>query len=215
MRHKSICLMALAAIGLVGLVPLAATQNQEPASPADLALLVVDKPAAEAAEIAAQLLTEAIRLGGTEREVLRRVAVTTAVLMAGAATEAEEVQLAVATALAQAAGENFESPVVATIARVMQAFGEEETEIVEAALDALPADRRPLAERAANNPRRALGLRLSWEVDRYIEEVRSRLTTVDEWEALATTLPTTTTTTTSTTTTTTTTRPSPTPVGRR
>lgn len=200
------------AIMLAGLVPLSATQNQETASPVDLARLVTDKPAEEAGVIAGKLLTEAIRLGGTDREVLRRVSITTAVLMAGVAAESRDIQVAVAGALLAAADEAYAPPVAATIARVLQRHVDDWEDLLDDALLAVAEARRAQVARAADSPRRTLGLRLHWTVTDYADDVVAMLIeepVEDLDDALIAILPTTTTTTT------TTTRPSPTPVGRR
>ncbi len=154
MKKGSLVLMAVV-VGLLAMQGLAgaATPAQEAAqTPEKLAGMLKDKSADAMASIVGDAVKAAIAMGGTERDIKKRLAA----LGAAAIPAGRENAAAVAAALVRAGGDKYMAVLVASVARSVDEL-EKAPSITQSAITAAGANNAQAAKDAAAKPAETLG----------------------------------------------------------
>lgn len=145
----------LAIMGLLTTQIMAATDAQiknAANNPEVLKTLLAGKTSSQAAEIAWDVMKAAIKLGGTEAELQKRIVAVAAAAIAASGKNAESV----ASALVRASRSKHTGIVVASIALVVKGWANAKN-VIKAAIKAAPSGQKSNADAAAKNPVGTLG----------------------------------------------------------
>jgi hypothetical protein len=170
MRKSSLVLMAVM-VGLLAMKGLAgaATPAEEAAkTPEKLASLLEEKSGDDASKIVADAVKAAIAMGGSERDIKKRLAA----LAAAAIPAGRDNAAAVAAALVRAGGDKYMALLVASVASAVNTL-EKPPAVTQAAVTAAGANNADAAKDAAANPAQALGGLTARRVVRVAEFVQA------------------------------------------
>lgn len=170
MRKGSLVLMAVV-VGLLAMKGLAgaATPAKEAAkTPEKLATLLDEKSGDEASKIVADAVKAAIAMGGSERDIKKRLAA----LAAAAIPAGRDNAAAVAAALVRTGGDKYMTILVASVANAASTL-EKPPAITQAAVTAAGANNADAAKDAAANPAQTLGGLTARRVVRVAEFVQA------------------------------------------